>query len=83
ARHQLQELQSAITFLQENSKHELFLGQEQEILDLLANYSKTLTLLEQYDKEKLSLIKKTKGKFILKYEEAKKSYCRNKKRTNR
>jgi len=63
-------LQGTISFLQEKSKHELLAGQEQEIFNLLANYSKTLTLLEQYDKEKLSLIKNTKGKFILKYEEA-------------
>ena len=67
---QLQELQSAISFLQEKSKHKLLAGQEQEILSLLTNYSKTFTLLERYDKEKLSLIKKAKGKFVLKYEEA-------------
>ena len=70
ARNQLQELQGAISFLQEKSKHKLLVGQEQEILNLLANYSKTLTLLEEYDKEKLSLVKKTKGKFVLKYENA-------------
>jgi death-on-curing family protein len=70
AQNQLKELQSAISFLQEKSKHKLLAGQEQEILNLLANYSKTLTLLEQYDKEKLSLIKKARGKFILKYENA-------------
>ncbi len=68
---QLKELQNTISLLQEKSKHELLSGQEREILDLLANYSKTLTLLEQYDKNKLRLIKKIKGKFILKYEEAK------------
>ena len=70
AKNQFKELQGAISFLQEKSKHELLAGQEQEIFNLLANYSRTLTLLEQYDKEKLSLIKNTKGKFILKYEEA-------------
>jgi len=70
ARNQLQELRGAISFLQEKSKHELLTGQEQEILNLLANYSKTLTLLEQYDKEKLTLIKKTKGKFVLEYKDA-------------
>jgi len=70
AKNQLQELRGAISFLQEKSKHELLAGQEQEILNLLANYSKTLTLLEQYDNEKLSLIKKTKSKFVLEYEEA-------------
>lgn len=67
---QLKELQNAISFLQEKSKNELLVGQEQEILNLLANYSKTLTLLEQYDKGKILLIKKSKGRFILKYEEA-------------
>ena len=70
AHNQLQELQGAILFLQEKSKHKLLAGQEQEILNLLANYSKTLTLLEEYDREKLSLVKKTKGKFVLKYENA-------------
>jgi len=55
--------------LEEKSKNKLLTGQEQEILNLLSNYSKTLTLLEKYDKEKLTLIKKTKSKFKLKYEE--------------
>lgn len=64
------ELQSAVAFLQNKAKHELLSGQEQEILNLLANYSKTLTLLEQYDKEKLSLAKKAKGKFVLDYDAA-------------
>jgi len=66
----LKELQETISFLQDKSKNELLAGQEQEILNLLTNYSKTLSLLEQYDKEKLSLIKKTKGNFVLKYEDA-------------
>src|SRR3990172_7522192 len=72
AKEKLQELQSAISFLQEKSKYELLSGQEQEILNLLANYSKTLTLLEQYDKDNLSVSKKGKGKFVLGYEEARK-----------
>ena len=67
---QLKQLQDAISFLQQKSKHPLLSGREQEILDLLANYSKTLSLLEQYDKEKLSLVKKAKARFILKYEDA-------------
>jgi len=37
-KNQLQELQSTISFLQEKSKHKLLAWQEQEILDLLANY---------------------------------------------
>ena len=69
SRNQLKELQSAISFLQKKAKHELLTGQEQEILNLLASYSRTLTLLEQYDKGKLSLIKKTRGKFTITYDE--------------
>jgi death-on-curing family protein len=69
-KNQLKELQGAIDFLQTKAKHELLSGQENEILNLLANYSKTLTLLGQYDKEKLSLIKKANGKFVLAYDDA-------------
>ena len=58
----LKDLQETIVLLQEKSKHELLAGQEQEILSLLSNYAKTLTLLEQYDKEKIALVKKAKGK---------------------
>jgi hypothetical protein len=46
AQNKLKELQGAISFLQEKSKHELIVGQEYEILNLLSNYAKTLTLLE-------------------------------------
>ncbi|OGZ65342.1 MAG: hypothetical protein A3C50_01400 [Candidatus Staskawiczbacteria bacterium RIFCSPHIGHO2_02_FULL_43_16] len=63
------ELQEAIDFLRKKSKYDLLAGQEQEILDLLSSYSKTLTLLEQYDKEKVALVKNGKGKFILTYED--------------
>ena len=70
AQEKFNELQEAISFLQEKSKHELLTGQEQEILSLLVNYSKTLTLLEQYDKEKLTLARKGRGKFVLNYAEA-------------
>jgi len=66
------ELQSAVEFLKQKSKHELMSGQEQEILNLLADYSKTLTLLEQYDTEKVVLSKHGKGKFVLDYSIAQK-----------
>lgn len=68
----LKDLQETIALLQEKSRHKLLAGQEQEILSLLSAYSKTLTLLEQYDKEKLITSKKGKGKYVLKYEQAKK-----------
>jgi hypothetical protein len=65
----LKNLQETIALLQEKSKHKLLAGQEQEILSLLSGYAKTLTLLEQYDKEKLSLSKKAREKKekLLKY----------------
>ncbi len=71
AKEKLRELQNAITFLQKKAGHQLLAGQGQEILNLLANYSKTLTLLDQYDKRKLPLVKKAKGKFVLEYDQAK------------
>src|SRR3990167_4950258 len=61
------DLKETIDFLKNKFKHELLSGQEQEILDLLANYSKTLTLLEQYDTEKLCLARHGKAKFVLTY----------------
>ena len=67
ADNKFKELQSAVDFLRQKSKHELLVGQEQEILNLLADYSKTLTLLEQYDKEKITLSKKGKVGFVLDY----------------
>ncbi len=70
ARNTLKDLQDTINLLQEKSKYELLAGQGQEILSLLANYAKTLSLLEQYDKEKITLVKKAKGKFVFKEDEA-------------
>ncbi|NOQ68042.1 type II toxin-antitoxin system death-on-curing family toxin [Patescibacteria group bacterium] len=63
------ELQNAVSFLQEKSKKELFKGQEREILNLLSAYSKTLTILEQYDKDILKKPKGKKSKTILKYKD--------------
>ena len=70
AKDKFKELQEAISFLKEKSGHKLLAGQEREILSLLENYSKTLTLLGQYDTEKLRLSRRGKGEFILSYEEA-------------
>ncbi len=61
-------LQSAIDFFRKKSQAELLRGQEKGLLNLLADYSKTLTLLEQYDKNSLKEIKGGESKFILKYE---------------
>ena len=68
AKEKFKELQNAVTFLQEKSKRELLSGQEGEILNLLAVYAKTLTILDEYDKGKLQEVRGVKGKFILTYE---------------
>ena len=72
AQNKFKELQTAIDFLKKKAGNELMVGQEQEILNLLADYSKTLTLLEQYDTEKIPLVKQGKGKFVLDYSVAEK-----------
>lgn len=69
ARDKFNELQTVISFLREKSRKELLTGQSQEILNLLANYSKTLSLLEQYDTGKLVKPKGAKARFILEYED--------------
>lgn len=68
AREKFKELQSAIAFLKEKSKKELLIGQEGELLSLLASYAKTLTILDEYDKGKIKEIKGKKSKFVLSYE---------------
>ncbi|KKQ21903.1 MAG: putative Death-on-curing family protein [Candidatus Moranbacteria bacterium GW2011_GWF2_37_11] len=68
AKEKLLELKNTINFLQEKSKSNSLAGQESEILDLLSNYAKTLSILEKYDKEKLEAPKGSKSKFVLKYD---------------
>src|SRR3989338_4531188 len=68
AKEKFAELQNAISFLREKAKHELLVGQEQEILNLLAYYSSSLTILEKYDKNKLALPVGGKTKYRLTYE---------------
>lgn len=72
-------LQEAVLFLQRQSRKKLLKGQETEILNLLADYSKTLSLLEKYDKGKLIEQKGSKTKFILKYEDCVKIIAKLKK----
>ena len=49
----LRELHNVIAFLEEKSNSNLLESQEKEILILLSNYSKALTLLDQYDKNRV------------------------------
>jgi prophage maintenance system killer protein len=67
AREKFKNLQQTISFLQNKAKAKVLKGQEKEILNLLSEYSRTLTLLEKYDKSNLQEIKGTKSKFTLEY----------------
>ncbi len=68
AKQKFKELQNTVAFLQEKSKKELLSGQEGEILNLLASYAKTLTILGEYDKGELKEAKGEKGSFFITYE---------------
>jgi hypothetical protein len=67
AKEKFAELQNSIIFLRDKSKKELLAGQEAEILNLLADYAKTLSLLENYDRGDIAPVKGIKTSFILKY----------------
>ena len=64
------ELQETILFLKEKSGDEIMSGQEKEVLSLLADYSRTLTLLEKYDKGKLAVSRNAESKYNLSFEES-------------
>jgi len=69
AKNKFNQLQETIGFLQKKSKAKLLKGQEKEILNLLSDYSKTLSLLEKYDNNKLKIEKGQKAKFILEHKD--------------
>ena len=48
------------------------IGYEKELLNLLQNYTKTLSLLENYDKDSIDDFEGCKSEYILTYEETKK-----------
>ncbi len=70
AKEKFAQLQQTVAFLKEKSTKELLVGQEGEILSLLASYAKTLTILDEYDKGTLREAKGGKGAFVLTYEES-------------
>lgn len=67
-RRKFEQLQNTITFLRKKSKTEMLAGQEGEMLDLLAHYSETLSLLEQYDTNRIRKARGRKAKFKINYE---------------
>lgn len=62
----LNNLKKTINFLTTKT-----IGQEKEILNLLKTYTKTLSLLESYDKSSINEISGSKTKYRLTYEEVK------------
>ena len=66
------ELQNAIAFLENEEGKKQLKGQEKEILSLLAGYARTLSLLEQYDKNKLKKPKGRKAEFLLEHQDCQK-----------
>jgi death-on-curing family protein len=65
----LRELQETIAFLGAKSRHKLLARQAPEILGILSEYAKSISVLEQYDADKLVLIKGKRPAFLLSYEE--------------
>lgn len=63
----LANLRDVINFLHKKAGKKQLAGQEKEILNLLDSYSKSLTLLEKYDKSLLKVSGGAKPKFILTY----------------
>ena len=70
ARNKFQELQTTISFLQKQTDKKQIKGSEKEILNLLADYSKTLSLLEKYDKNNFKIARGRKAKFTLDYKKS-------------
>ncbi len=67
---QFTKLQNTVQFLQSKVGAETLKGKEQDIFALLSEYSKTLSVLEQYDKDTLSQPKGKKATKKLTYEDA-------------
>jgi len=66
------QLRETIKLLEQNITHPLLAGQEKEMLEFLSVYANTLTLLNEYDRDKIKEIKGTKAEFRLSYSKAKK-----------
>jgi len=68
----LEELQEAISFIQNKASYPELQDQAQELLKLINEYSESLTLLYQYDEGTLSLTKGRGPEFVLDYEKCRK-----------
>lgn len=65
-----EELQNTISFLGSKIASENLKGREQDIFNLLSDYSKTLSVLEEFDKNNIGDVAGTDSSFILDYESA-------------
>ena len=63
----LKELEKAIAFIEEKSRKGLLKDQARELLGIINEYAKSLTLLAQYDEGQISLCKGKTAKFTLTY----------------
>lgn len=66
----LDELQGVVQFLHRKAKHKLLQGQEKEILALLSDYAKTISLLKNFDEGEVAAAQGVKGRYRLTYETA-------------
>jgi len=66
------QLQETIKLLKQNITHPLLAGQEKEILEFLSAYASTLTLLNEYDEDKIKEVEGEKAKFRISHTKAKK-----------
>jgi len=67
----LKELQETISFVSSKAAHPELKGQERELLNIVNEYSSSLTLLFQYDNEQVELHSVKQPSFYLSYENAK------------
>ncbi len=67
-RKKFEELQKAVTFIESKSHKESLKDKTQDILELLSAYAKTLSILEQYDRDAMATVKGKKSIFNLSYE---------------
>ncbi len=69
-REKFTDLQKAVALIESKSHRESLKGKAGDILELLSAYSKTLTILEQYDNETLTDIKGKRSVYKLTYEDS-------------
>jgi death-on-curing family protein len=67
----LRDLQRAIEFIEVKSHENLLEEQSANLLHVISEYAKSLTILEQYDSKRLVLQKTKKPRFALTYEDCK------------